>query len=585
VTSVVTDGVFRALLIVNWEFPDDTSGNLPPLEGARHDADALLKALTDDEFGLFSQEHVTVCANGSTAEVKKAIRALIDRADEHDTLLLYYSGHGERFGSHLYLGTHDADGADIFATGLDSETISQYIAERNRARNMVVVLDCCHAGSFGDKGPATLELPESLFGEGQYLLASSRWFETSRDAAAAGQPSPFTQALSQSLVDARLSGGTSGVLTVQQVYDDLFERYREQKLKVGPQKKDQGRGAIAIARRPVAGRPRARDYSRLVQTLVLETDREIFSVAISPDGKTVAAGTDHAVLLWRGDTEIRQWTPADHPEPVPFGRLDSEAELHSAYVYSVAFSPDGRLLGSADEGGHVRITRLDGRAVLEGKHSEAVYSVAFAPDGRLAASGGWDRKVVIWDVENSTARRELVFASRVSCVAFSPQGPQRLLAVGSLDNNVHLWDVTGGSPEVVDIGHASSVESVAFSSDGSLLACCGLDKSVRVWDVRNQQRKWVGREHEYLVRSVAFAPDGATLASAGWDKTLKLWNSATAEVGAVPFRPGWEKHNDWIWSVTFAPGGKLLASAGSDGKIIIWSLPDEQDRRAADPPS
>lgn len=571
------DGVFRALLVVNWEFPDDSSGNLAALEGARHDAKTLEKALTDDEFGFFSQKNVTMCTNGTTSDMKKAIRAFIDRADEHDTLLLYYSGHGERFGSHLYLCAHDTDGADIYATGLDTDTISQYIAERNRARNMIVVLDCCHAGGFGDKGAGTLELPESLFGEGQYLLASSRWFETSKDTVAPGRPSPFTEALSQSLVDSRLSGDTSGVLTIQQVYDDLFARYRRHELQVGPQKKDHGRGGIAIARRPAVGHQRARDYSRLLQTLVLKTDGEIFSVAISPDGKTIAAGTDQSVLLWTGDTKIGQWTTTDHPEPITFGRRNSESELHTTYVYSVAFSPDGTLLASADEGGHVRITSLDGQAVLDGKHNEAVYSVAFAPDGRLAASGSWDRRVVIWDVENSTARRERLFPSRVSSVAFAATGPQRLLAVGSLDNSVYLWDVAGGIPEQVDIGHVSSVESVAFSSDGHLLASCGLDKSVRVWDVLNRQRKWVGREHEYLVRSVDFAPDGATLASVGWDKTMKLWDSSTAEVGAVPFRPGWEKHSDWIWAIAFSPDGELLASAGSDGKLIIYSLLDGKD--------
>lgn len=143
--------------------------------------------------------------------------------------------------------------------------------------------------------------------------------------------------------------------------------------------------------------------------------------------------------------------------------------------------------------------------MLNGEHGEAVYSVAFAPDGRFAASGGWDRRVIVWDVENSTARRKLPpFAGRVSSVAFSPHGPRRLLAVGSLDNSVKLQDVAGGSPKTVDIGHASSVESVAFSFDGSLLASCGLDKSVRVWDVRNDRKLWENTEHEYLVRAMPF---------------------------------------------------------------------------------
>lgn len=568
------DSTFRALLITNWEFPADSSGTLPTLSGASHDADALKAALTDAQYGLFDAAHVTICANAPAAGMKKAIRSFIDHAGEDDTLLLYYSGHGELFGSHLYLGAHDTDGADVYATGLDTGAISQYIEDRNRARNMIVVLDCCYAGAFGQKGAGTVELPKSVFGEGQYVLASSRRFETSRDSDASGRPSPFTEALSSALTDPQLSGGTSGMLTVQQIYDHLFERYRQQELKVGPQKKDHGRGAIPIARRARVGHRQPRNYSRLMQRLVLHgVGDEIFSVAISPDSKTLAAGTDGAVLLWKGDTEIWRWDAENAPAPVSLRRRDEDGELHDTYVYGVAFSPDGELLATCDEAGRVRITGLDGHAILDGAHQEAVYSFVFAPDGRLAASGSWDRRVIVWDVENNTARREMAFARRVSCVAFSPLKTERVLAVGTLDNTVALWEVDGGSPQVLDIGHASSVESISFSYDGRLLASCGLDKTVRVWDRHNRKLLWTGHEHEYLVRCVSFAPDGETLISASWDKSMKLWNAASGAVRAMPSRSGWHQHLDWIWAVAFSPDGQLLASAGSDGQIIIWSLP------------
>ncbi|CEJ62508.1 Putative WD domain protein [Penicillium brasilianum] len=76
-------------------------------------------------------------------------------------------------------------------------------------------------------------------------------------------------------------------------------------------------------------------------------------------------------------------------------------------------------------------------------------------------------------------------------------------------------------------GHSDSVPSVAFSRDGRLLASGSDDKIVKLWDPATGALKHTLEGHSDLVWSVAFSPDGQLLASGSEDKTIKLWETAT----------------------------------------------------------
>lgn len=307
------------------------------------------------------------------------------------------------------------------------------------------------------------------------------------------------------------------------------------------------------------------DYSRLTRMdPPLEgVEDELFSIAFSPNGRWLAAGSNRTALLWN----------LDHPD-APESTLG-----HGSYVYSVAFSHDSRRFATGGEDGFVRVWSVSPLAMLweEQEHEEAVYSVVFSHDGRRVASGGYDGQVLLWDAERGRRQRSAGSAAepmgRVTSVAFSPD--DKLLAIGSLNDCVYLLDLLESRARVVG-KHASSVEGIAFSPDGLLLASCGLDKDVYVWKVTDaaNPHHWHRRGHEYLVRSVAFSPDGKTLASVGWDKRLNLWNADNGDLWTtLPFKAkdkSW--HSDWIWSVAFSPGGLLLASSGSDGQIIVWQV-------------
>jgi len=115
-------------------------------------------------------------------------------------------------------------------------------------------------------------------------------------------------------------------------------------------------------------------------------------------------------------------------------------------------------------------------------HTDWVYSVAFSPDGKLLASGSSDSTVKLWDAATWQVVRTLSgHTYTVMSVAFSPDGT--LLASGSSHDTVKLWDVGTGVEVRTLSGHTDTVLSVAFSPDGTLLASGSMDNTVKLWEI------------------------------------------------------------------------------------------------------
>jgi len=203
-------------------------------------------------------------------------------------------------------------------------------------------------------------------------------------------------------------------------------------------------------------------------------------------------------------------------------------------------------------------------------HTFWVNSVSFSPDGKMLASGSADNTIKLWNLENGENIYSLTVHNKsVYSVNFSPDG--KMLASGSADNTIKLWDVKTGINIQTIAEHNSAVNSVSFSPDGKMLASGSSDKKIKLWAVKTGKNIYTLTGHNSAVNSVSFSPDGKILASGSSDKTIKLWNLETGQ--SITTLTG---HNSAVNSVSFSPDGKSLASGSSDKTIKLWNSTTNQ---------
>ena len=216
------------------------------------------------------------------------------------------------------------------------------------------------------------------------------------------------------------------------------------------------------------------DDPKVLVKKLLETDDEVQCLALSPDGKKLAAGgCDRMIHLW-------DLTPG-----IANAKLEQSIENHADWVFSVAFSADGKRLGSASRDKTAKLWDITAKESLLTfpDHQAPVFGVALKADGKVGFSAGDDRQIRSWNITTDQGAKQVkAMAGHGGPILKLLQHPkQPWLITAAADNTVRLWNADTAAAMKTLSGHTDHVLSIALHPEGAILASGSYNGEVRLW--------------------------------------------------------------------------------------------------------
>ncbi|KAG6362003.1 hypothetical protein INS49_010232 [Diaporthe citri] len=237
-------------------------------------------------------------------------------------------------------------------------------------------------------------------------------------------------------------------------------------------------------------------------------EKPISQVRISPDGRWIAsASADGTAMIWDAATGAHMDTFVGH----------------MAGVSCLAWSPDSETLATGSDDKTIRLwNRTTGDPAHAGGADD---NAAAAAIGRIGTSArGIGGRTGDAGVRGSGGRKPLLgHHNYLYCLAFSPKG--NILASGSYDEAVFLWDVRAGRLMRSLPAHSDPVSGIDFCLDGTLVASCSTDGLIRIWDTATGQcLRTLVHEDNPSASSVCFSPNGRFVLASYTDSCVRLWD-------------------------------------------------------------
>lgn len=303
---------------------------------------------------------------------------------------------------------------------------------------------------------------------------------------------------------------------------------------------------------------------------LIEKNEHLGCVSFSPDGKYILTSSveeeNSSVLCIRD---------------INTGKILRKLIGHYSRIWSAAFSQDGKLIVSASDG-TIRIWNSNDGSFIKllnyhsSDHStDAISHVAFFEKDTHIVSTAYNGEVVIWDIASGEKSYSWKHKSDVIRGATISPDEQRIAFTTIYPHQgIYLCNIKTG--EIVNTlkGHTQTVNSVAFSPDGSLLASASDDNTIICWGAETGEIIWQLYGFAARVSSLTYSHNGKFVVAItdDIDNPIVVCDSQSGNI-LVTYRGLVEP----IDSVSISPDDRRIVSAGVDGTLIIWDFPPLQE--------
>mgnify|MGYP002467714433 CR=1 FL=1 len=275
---------------------------------------------------------------------------------------------------------------------------------------------------------------------------------------------------------------------------------------------------------------------------------KVYSVHYSPNGKyLVSGGSDQTIRLWEAST----------------GKLLHTYQGHRGSVLVVRFSPDGKNIASGSTDGTIKIWGTTSGVIvktLEG-HSDMVGTLDYSKNSQLLVSGSRDKTVKLWNLASGHVVH--TFENNPTLIYGVTFGPKNQKIASASGINLKIWNAKTFQLEKTLKGHKDHITAVTFSTNGSKVITGSRDGSLKMWNASNGNLIRTYLEPYALITSVAISPDQRYLVRGG--KNLRLWDAQGGSKISI-----YRGHFKNVNAVAFSPNGQFIASASDDQTIRIW---------------